>query len=60
MFKRTVECVSVQELADAMIVLGYYRMLLGFIQTFDISSDRGDGGGRACLTCEVRRGVRGV
>jgi len=30
---------SVQELSDAIIVLGYYRMLAGYIQTFDIPVD---------------------
>ena len=30
---------SVQELSDAMIVLGYYRMLSGYLQTFNIPID---------------------
>lgn len=38
-FKHTLQHFSVEELADAMIVLGYYRMLSGFIQTFNIHAD---------------------
>jgi AhpD family alkylhydroperoxidase len=38
-FKHTLKHFSVEELADAMIVIGYYRMLSGFIQTFDIPVD---------------------
>ena len=38
-FRHTLEHFSVQELADVMIVIGYYRMLSGFIQTFNIPSD---------------------
>ncbi|AMK21590.1 carboxymuconolactone decarboxylase family protein [Sphingobium sp. TKS] len=39
LFKRALDHFSVQELADAMIVIGYYRMLSGFIQTFDLPID---------------------
>ncbi|SEQ98526.1 carboxymuconolactone decarboxylase family protein [Sphingobium sp. YR768] len=39
LFKHGLRYFSVQELADALIVLGYYRMLSGFIQTFDLSVD---------------------
>ena len=39
LFKHALESFSVQELADAMIVLGYYRMLSGFIRTFKLSID---------------------
>jgi len=38
-FKHTLQHFSIEELADAMIVLGYYRMLSGFIQTFNIPID---------------------
>ena len=38
-FKHTLEHFSVEELSDAMIVIGYYRMLSGYIQTFNLSSD---------------------
>jgi alkylhydroperoxidase family enzyme len=38
-FRHALEHFSVQELADVMIVIGYYRMLSGFIQTFNIPSD---------------------
>jgi len=38
-FRHALEHFSVQELADVMIVIGYYRMLSGFIQTFDLPSD---------------------
>lgn len=38
-FKHTLEYFSIEELADAMIVIGYYRMLSGFIQTFNLPSD---------------------
>lgn len=39
LFRHTLEHFSVQELSDAMIVIGYYRMLSGFIQTFNLPSD---------------------
>ncbi len=39
LFKHALEHFSVQELADSIIVLGYYRMLSGFIQTFNIPID---------------------
>lgn len=39
LFKHTLEHFSVQELADAIIVLGYYRILSGFIRSFDIPAD---------------------
>jgi alkylhydroperoxidase family enzyme len=38
-FRHTLEHFSVEELSDAMIVIGYYRMLSGFIQTFNLPSD---------------------
>lgn len=38
-FKHTLEHFSVTELADAMIVIGFYRMLSGFIQTFKLPND---------------------
>ncbi len=39
LFKRALRHFSVQELADAIIAVGYYRMLSGFIQTFDLPID---------------------
>ncbi|RYG58246.1 MAG: carboxymuconolactone decarboxylase [Alphaproteobacteria bacterium] len=39
LLKHALEYFPLQELADAMIVLGYYRMLAGFINTFDIAVD---------------------
>lgn len=39
LFKHALEHFSVQELSDAIIVIGYYRMLSGYIQTFDIAID---------------------
>jgi alkylhydroperoxidase family enzyme len=39
LFKHTLRHFSIQELSDAIIVLGYYRMLSGYIQTFDILID---------------------
>lgn len=38
-FKHTLEHFSIEELADAMIVIGFYRMLSGFIQTFKLAPD---------------------
>jgi hypothetical protein len=38
-FKRALQHFSVEKLADAMIVIGFYRMLSGFIQTFDLPAD---------------------
>lgn len=38
-FKNTLRYFSVGELSDAMIVIGFYRMLSGFIQTFDLPFD---------------------
>lgn len=38
-FKHTLEHFSVEELSDAMIVVGFYRMLSGFIQTFNLPVD---------------------
>ena len=35
-FKHTLEHFSIEELADAMIVIGFYRMVSGFIQTFKL------------------------
>lgn len=39
LFKHALEHFSVGELSDAMIVIGFYRMLSGFIQTFNLPSD---------------------
>lgn len=39
LFKHALEHFSIQELSDAIIVIGYYRMLSGYIQTFDIAID---------------------
>lgn len=39
LFKHALEHFSLQELSDAIIVIGYYRMLSGYIQTFDIAID---------------------
>jgi hypothetical protein len=39
LFKHALESFSLQELSDAIIVIGYYRMLSGYIQTFDIAVD---------------------
>lgn len=39
LFKHALRHFSVQELSDAIIVLGYYRMISGFIQTFDLAVD---------------------
>ena len=38
-FKQTLEHFSVEELSDAIIVIGFYRMLSGFIQTFNLPID---------------------
>ena len=38
-FKHALEHFSIEELSDAMIVIGYYRMLSGFIQTFNLPND---------------------
>ena len=43
-FKHTLEHFSIEELADAMIVIGYYNMLSGFIQTFNIPLDPQENG----------------
>jgi alkylhydroperoxidase family enzyme len=39
LLKHAQEHFSLQELSDAIIVIGYYRMLSGYIQTFDITID---------------------
>lgn len=39
LFKHAMKHFSLQELSDAIIVIGYYRMLSGYIQTFDIAID---------------------
>ena len=39
LFKHAMRHYSVEELSDATIVLGYYRMLSGYIQTFNIPID---------------------
>lgn len=44
LFKHALRHFSVQELSDAIIVLGYYRMISAHIQTFNIPIDaQGDG-----------------
>ena len=44
LFKHALRHFSVQDLSDAIIVLGYYRMISAYIQTFDIAIDaQGDG-----------------
>jgi alkylhydroperoxidase family enzyme len=44
LFKHALRHFSVQELSDAIIVIGYYRMIAAHIQTFDIPIDaQGDG-----------------
>ena len=45
LLKHVLQYFSLQEIADAMIVLGYYRMLAGFINTFEIESDPQKDGG---------------
>lgn len=44
LFKHALEHFSLQELSDAIIVIGYYRMLSGYIQTFDIAIDAQEDG----------------
>lgn len=44
LFKHAQEHFSLQELSDAVIVTGYYRMLSGYIQTFDIEIDAQEDG----------------
>ncbi|EKG39973.1 carboxymuconolactone decarboxylase [Pseudomonas syringae pv. avellanae str. ISPaVe013] len=44
LFKHAMEHFSIQELSDAIIVIGYYRMLSGYIQTFDIAIDAQEDG----------------
>ncbi|HEX8593921.1 MAG TPA: carboxymuconolactone decarboxylase [Pseudomonas sp.] len=44
LFKHAQEHFSLQELSDAIIVIGYYRMLSGYIQTFDITIDAQEDG----------------
>ncbi|AAY37983.1 carboxymuconolactone decarboxylase [Pseudomonas syringae] len=39
LFKHTLQHFSLQELSDAILVIGFYRMLSGYIQTFDIAVD---------------------
>jgi hypothetical protein len=44
LFKHALRHFSVQDLSDAIIVLGYYRMISAHIQTFNIAIDaQGDG-----------------
>jgi alkylhydroperoxidase family enzyme len=38
-FKHALEHFSIEELSDAMIVIGYYRLLSIYIRTFDVQSD---------------------
>jgi hypothetical protein len=44
LFKHALRHFSVQDLSDAIIVLGYYRMISAHIQTFDIAIDAQDDG----------------
>jgi hypothetical protein len=39
LFKHAQQHFSLEELSDAIIVIGYYRMLSGYIQTFNIEVD---------------------
>jgi alkylhydroperoxidase family enzyme len=39
LFKHALEYFTVQDLSDALIVLGYYRMISAYIQTFDLAID---------------------
>lgn len=39
LFKHAMQHFSLQELSDAILVIGYYRMISGYIQTFDIEID---------------------
>lgn len=39
LFKRALRHFSVAELSDAIIVIGYYRMIAAYIQTFNITID---------------------
>lgn len=39
LFKHAQQHFSLQELSDAVIVIGYYRMVSGYLQTFDIEID---------------------
>jgi hypothetical protein len=39
LFKHAQQHFSLQELSDAVIVIGYYRMVSGYLQTFDIQID---------------------
>ena len=43
-FKHTLEHFSVEELSDAMIVIGFYKMLSIYIQTFTLSIDAQEDG----------------
>jgi hypothetical protein len=43
-FKHTLEHFSIQELSDAMIVIGYYRLLSIYIQTFNFPIDAQEDG----------------
>ena len=43
-FKHTLEHFSVEELSDAMIVIGFYKMLSIYIQTFNLSIDAQEDG----------------
>jgi alkylhydroperoxidase family enzyme len=44
LFKHAQEHFSLQELSDAIIVIGYYRMLSGYLQTFDVTIDAQEDG----------------
>ena len=43
-FKHTLEHFTIEELSDAMIVIGYYKLLSIFIQTFNIPIDAQEDG----------------
>ena len=43
-FKHTLEYFSIEELSDAMIVIGFYKMLSIYIQTFNIPIDAQEDG----------------
>ncbi len=44
LFKHAQQHFSLQELSDAIIVIGYYRMLSGYLKTFDIAIDSQEDG----------------
>lgn len=40
LFKHALQYFSIEELSDAVIVVGYYRMVSSYLQTFNIAIDR--------------------